>query len=124
MEKRNIDLTDPQLFAISAGLLIMVAPCFYWLGILSATLFEKGIFVKSFLLEPSPGGEIFQLFVFIGLPLITLLINIRSRLGAHKQNRRLKNLQNVLMVLAGLCLLGAFRCTFFERLHILQVLYN
>lgn len=124
MEREKINFTDPQLFAISAGLLIMVAPCFYWLGILSATLFEKGFIVKTFLLSGSPGESMGDMFVLIALPIVALLINIRSRLGERTRKRSINLVQLSLMFISGLCLVGAFTHSFFSRLHIFNILYS
>lgn len=123
MEKRSIDFTDPQLFAISAGLGIMVVPCFYWLGILCAMLFEKGIIVKQFLLPVTPNDSLGDVFILVGLPVIALLINIRARLIERSVKRRLNLLQYALMLLAIVSLIGAFSLPSLTRLHVFSYLY-
>ncbi len=123
MEKRTFDLTDPLHFAISVGSLIMVVPCFYWLGIFSAALFEKAFIVKALILPDTQLHTLFNVVVLVGLPVITLLLNIQSRLLYVRRDPKTRSRQLVLMLVAGLCMIGAFRYTFFDRMDLLQNVY-
>ncbi|HMU69613.1 MAG TPA: hypothetical protein PK511_11220 [Chitinophagales bacterium] len=111
---------DPMHFAISAGLKIMVVPCFYWLAVFSATLFEKPVLVKWLLLDDSVIMQALLYPVMIMLPLITLLINIKARYERRivdaVRSPFANRVQFGVMGMALLSLIGVFTYTFFERL--------
>ncbi len=127
MERNPMLAPDPRRFAISAGSLIMVVPSLYWLGIAFAALFEKAAFVKTFILTGSPATELINILVFIVMPLLVLLINIKSRLMESETGKqfdaRMNQIQWALILLAISSIIGAFSYTFFDRMDLLYYIY-
>lgn len=111
---------NPQHFAISAGLKIMVVPCLYWLAVFSATLFEKPVFVRWLILADNPIAQTMMIMAMVVLPVIVLLINIKTRYERRVpeavRSPLANKLQVIVMGMALLSLAGAFSYSFFQRL--------
>ncbi len=103
----------------------MVVPSFFWLGVALAVFFEKPLIVEEIMLPVDRVSSILTLIIMGGLPLITILVNIKSlfqvEYSPHNENVLVnmhvkKNFnQWALIIYAGLCLAGLFTWAFFEH---------
>lgn len=71
-------LLTPEGFALRAGLILMAAPSFFWLGVVLAVFFEKPLIVEQILLPMDRVSSILTMLIMIGLPVITILVNLKS----------------------------------------------
>lgn len=66
------------MFATRAGLILMAVPSIFWLGIILAVGFEKPVIIHEIMLPIDRLSAVLTLLIMIGLPLITLLINVKA----------------------------------------------
>ena len=71
-------MLTPEGFALRAGLILMAAPSFFWLGVVLAVFFEKPLIVEQILLPMDRVSSILTMLIMIGLPVITILVNLKS----------------------------------------------
>ncbi len=68
----------PEKFALTAGSILMAPPSLYWLGVALAVFFEKPLIVQEIMLPVDRISSIFTIMIMIGLPVMTLFINIKA----------------------------------------------
>ena len=74
----NSKTFNPENFALKAGLILMVVPSFFWLGVSLAIFFEKPLIVEEIMLPVDRVSSILTLLIMGGLPLIAILVNLKS----------------------------------------------
>lgn len=111
----------------------MAAPSLYWVGILLAAGFGKPIIAQGVVIPLEQISPLFSLMIMIGLPLITLLVNLKAAMMVdyrpgkddiyidvqYKNNKTLW----FLIFYSGLCIVATLYLAFFEKMNVISIIY-
>ena len=123
----------PSTFATRTGLILMAAPSLYWVGILLAAGFGKPIIVQGVVIPLEQISPLFSLMIMIGLPLITLLVNLKAAMMVDYRPGRddiyidvqYKNNKTLWFMIfySGLSIAATLYLAFFEKMNVFSLIY-
>ena len=111
----------------------MAAPSLYWVGILLAAGFGKPIIVQGVVIPLEQISPLFSLMIMIGLPLITLLVNLKAAMMVDYRPGRddiyidvqYKNNKTLWFMIfySGLSIAATLYLAFFEKMNVFSIIY-
>jgi len=124
-------LAHPEKFALKAGLILLVLPTFFWLGVFLQQIFGIGFIVEQVMLPVDRVSPLLTIIIMVGLPLIAIMINLKSLLNLKMSvyhddmlmdvHIKRNTMQWVLVTYASLSIIAILTYAFFENFKIVSI---
>jgi len=127
MESKQIDTVK---FALIASAALLALPTFFWLGVFFEVFFELPFIVEHVMLPVDRVSPALTIIIMVGLPLISIMINLKSMMNFHfsfshdkvemdVQVRR-NALQWTMVMYAAMSIIAILTYAFFENFEVVS----